>query len=347
MPSKASVNKIGNIIRKIQKHEVQSIDSERFAYFMEDWSTQGDWVGRYGRQANVLCAMASPYDHRLYWDLQTYKISGQLGPHIQNNDELRRWVHWVETSNPKCLYNPVAGTRREAEWDDHGEVYPLTFDGPDMWVRIELPQGIHQISLYFVNKDGHVPICACRDFDISVYAGALIKGSNAIARTRVSNFWGGVYKSLIINGPGPIRIKLGRNYSLDTICSGIFIDRLTGTSTHFDDLPMPWMGGVFYKPLQVPENEQTRVWVLVSDAVDDAREIWKYANLHPFFQGGKPIQIQTYRTIVADSTAPAPLLDRWRWKLKFWKPTDRRQFNNIMKQAYAKQLLLTPSLAVR
>ncbi len=33
------------------------------AYLGEDWQTQGDWVGRYGRQYAVLCATASPRNY--------------------------------------------------------------------------------------------------------------------------------------------------------------------------------------------------------------------------------------------------------------------------------------------
>ncbi|MDR2641718.1 MAG: hypothetical protein LBC74_02870, partial [Planctomycetaceae bacterium] len=38
----------------------------------------------------------------------------------EKDDVIRRWIHWAKTDNPKTLYDPYYGYRRQAEWDDHG-----------------------------------------------------------------------------------------------------------------------------------------------------------------------------------------------------------------------------------
>ena len=31
----------------------------------------------------------------------------------------------------------------------------MTRDGPDIWIKLDIPAGTHEISLYFVNDEGH------------------------------------------------------------------------------------------------------------------------------------------------------------------------------------------------
>ncbi len=103
-------------------------------YLGQDWVTQGDWVGRYGRQWATLCAARSPFDHNIQ-EVSPFDVQGHIGPHHLVGDSLRRWVSWVETDNPKSLYDPIPGYRRQAEWDDHGETYDPAKEGPDVWCR--------------------------------------------------------------------------------------------------------------------------------------------------------------------------------------------------------------------
>jgi len=164
-------------------------------YLGEDWTTQGDWVGRYGRQYAVLCATDSPRNHDVaFFDLG-YRIKGDIGPHLSGHDGLRHWIHWLRTDNPRTLYDPIIGYRRQAEWDDHGEAYSTSFEGPDVWVTIEVPEGIQRISFYFFNKDGHEGANRYRDFllELKNYTTDLKKAHFApvLAHTRVHDFWAG------------------------------------------------------------------------------------------------------------------------------------------------------------
>ena len=45
----------------------------------DDWKTQGDWVGRLGRQYTILCAMDAPLNDSVIADLR-YRVRGAVGP---------------------------------------------------------------------------------------------------------------------------------------------------------------------------------------------------------------------------------------------------------------------------
>ncbi len=92
----------------------------------------------------------------------------QIGIHYKNPDSIRRWIHWIKTDKHRTLYNPDLGYRRQAEWDDHGEAYPMTFEGPDLWVSLEVPEGTWRVSSYFFNKDGHTGSNRARNYELEL-----------------------------------------------------------------------------------------------------------------------------------------------------------------------------------
>lgn len=172
-------------------------------------------------------------------------------------DGLRYWIHWLRTDNPRCLQVPerYGGGRRQAEWDDHGEAYPFAWEGPHIFFDLVVSDGSRQakegekrrhpgvflLSLYFMNKDGHAGNNRFRDYEIIIKP---IVGDGlfweqkpgwedrfdalpALAAARVRDFWGGVYKQFLIR-EGEYTIKIGRNYSFNTILSGIFLDKVAG-----------------------------------------------------------------------------------------------------------------------
>ncbi len=108
------------------------------AYYGEDWKTQGDWVGRYGRRYAVMCGAAAPFDQHFASADNRISVHPFIGLHKTKDDSLRRWVHWLKTDNPKVMYSPLNGYRRQAEWDDHAEAYPMTHNGPDLWYLLEI-----------------------------------------------------------------------------------------------------------------------------------------------------------------------------------------------------------------
>ncbi|MBI2301854.1 MAG: hypothetical protein HYU66_23365, partial [Armatimonadetes bacterium] len=270
----------------------------------DDWTTQGDWVGRYGREYALLCAMAAPLDHPVSIPNGAGAV-GSLGPHHADGDRLRHWVHWPRTDNPKTLYNPLLGYRRQADWDDHGETYPMTHQGPGLRLEVTVPAGVHRVSLYFLNKDGHEHVNRNRDYLIE-WCGA---DGKAAARARVHAFWGGVYKQFVCAGPARYGVRIERNDSLNTILQGLFIDRLSGPAAPAEALPGAWLGNARYGP---PPSEP-------------------WASLDP------ATRILAYRAAIASGDHEAALARR-RWAIPLWTAADRQEFVQVM--ARARQSLL-------
>ena len=213
----------------------------------DDWRTQGDWLGRYGRYFACCCAICSPRDY--VWGAGRVPVDylARIGPHCTKNDSIRYWVHWLYTDNRRSLEMPptyahsrvVKGLtkgdkpRRQAEWDDHGESYPRTHEGPDLYCTLKIPEGLFFLSLYDFNKDGHSGNNRFRDYQVSIRAhdpkASLyeIEGFQRepeLARARIHDFWGGVWKRFLVQGPAQLTIHLARNDSFNTILAGVMLD---------------------------------------------------------------------------------------------------------------------------
>lgn len=143
-------------------------------YYGEDWATRGDWIGRYGWNYTILCALNAPDSVSFPRTLRPYgtsspirniDIQGYLGRHKTNDDAIRGWCHWFnKPDNRNVLYCPDTATRTEAELDDHGEAYARTHDGPDLWIVFDIPDGLHELSLYFYNPNGREGNAGYRDY---------------------------------------------------------------------------------------------------------------------------------------------------------------------------------------
>ena len=219
----------------------------------DDWSSQGDWIRGYGREFGVLWAADAPWNN--VFDSSrplTYACHAQLGPHCDRGDEIRHYITFLTSTDQRVLYDPVVAVRRQAEIDDHGESYSITHEGPDLWITVEFPEGFHEISLYFYNKDGHDGDNRFRDYLLEIRRcvtgpstgrekgisgtrlGAYSEEINdaaavpVLARARVRDFWGGVYKRFSLVGPGRYWCRVHKIDSLNTICSGIFLDTVGG-----------------------------------------------------------------------------------------------------------------------
>lgn len=306
----------------------------------DDWSTKGDWVGRYGRQYSILCAADSPLNHYVAFGIG-YKVEGMIGPHADNDDGLRHWVHWDKTDNPNTLWDPCVGHRRQAEWDDHGESYPMSREGPDLWAVVEVPAGVHQVALYFFNKDGHDGPNRWRDYTIEVKRWAsdyeMVDRVPALARARVKDFWGGHYKVFAVNGPGKFLVKVGRNYSFNTIVSAVLVDRLTGKHEGLNQIiyfrPMPWMWDVRYDA-PAAELGASYLWQTTESC---GEYVHKFVAAHV-------LEVLAYRQIAPGSTAAQPLLARMRWKAHLWSAHERQEFRATMDRAWNAMKQNTPQL---
>jgi hypothetical protein len=309
-------------------------------YLGEDWSTEGDFVGRYGVEHAMLCAAMAPASDQELSLLWNCRIQGQMGPNHKSGDSLRHWIRAVQTDDPRALYDPAIGIRRQAEWDDHGEEYPVVTEGPDIHVDVHIPGGTHRISLYFVNDDRKSGRTRFRDYVVELRptgGGAAASWDGPpLAKTRVQEFYGGAYKTFLAVGPAEYVVRIARNGSFNTICSGIFIDGWPTTESP-PGLTYPYMGDVKYGP---PIGTEARPPALPRPGVVIVRPHPprdRYANMD------RSQQVTDYRAVLAIDPA-SPLCALLRWDLHLWSLDDRRQFSTKMLQAWSRIQQLNPFL---
>jgi hypothetical protein len=150
------------------------------------------------------------------------------------------------------------------------------------------------------------------------------------------NFWGGVYEQFAVRGPAVFRFEIKRNHSLNAICSGIFIDRISGPSTFLDGMPMPSMGNVRYDPPPDPSFGAPAA----APRLAAAGRLWDVADSvrteSP--SGTREEKILAFRMA---SAAGPDLLAGWRWQLHLWNGDDRKAFDAVTGAAwpsFAKQM---------
>lgn len=277
-PSPARMEDPAVVLKRLEKLGADAHAGKSIVFRGEDWTTKGDWCGRYGMTRATLCATNAPLGNSDFkaktvsyrtlssvpgypgyqGALSTYWIQGLMGLNRNKGDALRWWVHSIkENDNRNVLFDPTDSIRTEAEWDDHGEVYPSFVDGPDIWAAVEVPEGVHEIALYFYNPNGYLTNESRRDYVVearrhpstsSLVFQFNIEGDLAIgdqnkwgkelaaameqwysfpveARTRVSRFAGsGVYKRFMCRKGGIYLFRICRNGSFNTILNGVFVN---------------------------------------------------------------------------------------------------------------------------
>ena len=314
-------------------------------YLGDDWQTQGDWVGRYGRQQAVLWATKAPWNDTFgalndvsEGSLSGYEVTAQIGPHHSSGDTIRHWISFFQTDNKRVLYNPTLGYRRQAEADDHSEAYPMTMDGTDLWFTVAVPQGLHRVSLYFYNKDGHDNTNRYRDYLIEWkmfiarkqeddqerqgLSPPRISGSLAdldaammeptLASARVRNFWGGIYKQFDVMGPNKFLIRVAKNGSFNTICSAAFIDPLPESTTLDKEFvgALPYANASIYSPpdpVILQNGNPIKQYIHVSSTLKYAIRLWETSTLSSSLQQAMYSQrlnrIFAYRAVAKDDLA--------------------------------------------
>jgi hypothetical protein len=307
------------------------------AFFLaDDWRTEGDWVGRYGSGYVKLCGIGQNGDQN-YELAPGYDVSLSVGPHHEATAAGPVWYHANDsTGDPRIPYDPTLGHRREAEENDFSydsKTYPESYDGPDLWVRVKVPDGVQCLSLYFVNDDAHAEgLNKYRDYDVQVLSDDpdinKIQTGKPLARTRVTDFWGGVYKQFLIRGPASYVVRIGRDRSFVTKLQGVFLDPVYQP----DNLgTLPGFDTATYTMPDEPDNYQptplTNAAVNLWSQLDDALA------LRGAIFAQIPFRIWCYRAAIAGQ-APAEILERWRWQIGIWTPEDRKKFDDAMKAAH-------------
>jgi hypothetical protein len=112
-------------------------------------------------------------------------------------------------------------------------------------IDIFIPKGWHSVSLYFLNKDGHDGDNRTRDYIVLVKESpgppsdryfmtpeeqAAFDRRPVLTRSRVIDFWGGVYARFLVRGAGWHTFQINRNYSLNSVVCAAFLDPVEQSS---------------------------------------------------------------------------------------------------------------------
>jgi hypothetical protein len=333
-------------------------------YFGEDWKTQGDWVGRYGKTYAILCAMNAPYDRRMFYNENEIQVNHFIGPNTPHPDAVRHWVHWLKTDNPRTLFDPFIGTRRQAEWDDHGEGYSIHKDGPDVWYLLNVKRaGVYRLSMYFMNKDGHTGLNRIRDYVIQIYpfeqewlgfdkwpyfareAEKRVSKTPALAQSRIHDFWGGAYKTFVVKGPGLFAVKIDDNYSFNTIISSVMLDRMDSNE---QPKPTPWVYVQYQEP-ELPKREmlKTPEGLAAFDVLQELnskRDRLNVANIEKEYEWQLLRTVASAVTKSTNSEAEIQLANHLIWKVNFWNDAMRNDFKDSMAASWVKFCELHPKV---
>jgi hypothetical protein len=315
-------------------------------YLGADWTSQGDWSGRYGWSQAVLFGSVPPLDH-LYDLSESFKVRPRVGPLAKAGETARAFLRELYTDDPRSLWDLDIDSRRQSEWDDHGESYGAWIDGPDLQMKFELPEGVYRVALYVVNPDGHAGAARRRDLLLQVKPyfvdAADVAAAPAEAQCRIQDFYGGVYEQFLMRGPSKHFFLLRRNHSLNALCSGAFFERLSGPHKPTDNMARSMMGNIHYQPPATPDISGD------SDGVKSAMDIWKqidtaYRAASPNVDGRHEWIVQCYR-LAAASGAPDALLVNWRWSLPLWTTAERAEWVKTMQDAFEGELRMNPKWA--
>lgn len=221
----------------------------------DDWTTRGDWLGRYGRYWANLCAMAPlEFGGDYIWGAGEEQIDYQsrIGLGQDKGDRLRYFVSSLYTNDPNSLEMPPIFlhsrilrkettwevNRRQSEIDDHGEDATPFRDSFGTYVSLHIPPGNFVLSLYNFNKDGFFSDNRFRDYRISIRRHSAERNLYDIsefaqqpewARERIHDFRSGVWKRFLARGPQQITVEVNRNFSYNTILAGITLDQISET----------------------------------------------------------------------------------------------------------------------
>ena len=320
----------------------------------EDWATQGDWVERYGVLAAFLCG---PNKDAASVNARNFQMEEFVGPNAKAEEGPCVYIHAEKCDeNRGALFFPALGFRQEAELNDSSFRYPLTQDGPDLWLKINPPgnlRGDFLVSLYFHNKDGHSGRNRLRDYGIEVRrdeqdgtraelfnlgvtdpnAPADLLVSPVLARTRVRDFCGGVYKTFLLRGAGPYYVRIVRHQSHVTTLAGVMMDsfpRSAGSKALQRRMLVQFGGGRFFGRGGNPFGE-------LDAEVNTALKLWGVAGRAGSKVGGaaavRPVQCFAYRAAAASSNAPPELLDMLRAQIPIWDAQDRSNFWSSVKSS--------------
>ncbi len=211
-------------------------------YLGEDRANGGNWIGKYGSHAWILCAMSAPRDmvggvarplKCRHDDMSRTYANEEIGTPGKEEVRYASWTgdardvltrHWIgakRTEERRALENPQWGCRTYASWDEHGEMHPSDGWGPDLYVRLRVPAGLWQLGLYFMDWDWFAA-----PYPRAHRLAFLDEKGAEICTARVAGFGQGVTKLFGVQGGRDVLLRIRKDFSPTVVLSGIFLDAL-------------------------------------------------------------------------------------------------------------------------
>lgn len=277
------------------------------AFYSLDRQTRGDWPLRYGNAGGELFSTGEER-----WMDEGLDFHFSTAPHLRdpNEADFFTYTHWNTSDNPNVLQLPLKNIRRQSEFNDgtwQDDRYPPSFDGPDLWTRFSVPEGLFRVSYYWFNKDAHSDVNRMRDHRVELFA----PGVNAfveepMARARLWNGWNGQYVSFAVRGPANFRVRFARDRSHGTQLQSFFFDRLGALPTQ-----PKWLPARFKMPLVTTQFD-------AGPPFSFALDLWEACNLAE--SRGVPCPLERLVAIRAAKSfgAPEALLAAWRVQAGVW-----------------------------
>lgn len=348
------------IMKELEKRDQQFKAGETpIVFWKEDWATQGDWCERYGTHRALLCATAPPQgdDEIMRFEVARedvkIDIRGEIGPN-KDGDKGHYLLFFQGdiVDDPNVLYNPKTGTRAAARWVDRKEEqvdYKSRNDGPDLWTVVDIPEGKHEVSLYFHNygeREGTSQ--GYKDYLLEVRSAqnplpeeitweeevlnAMKKP--VLARTRISDFKGcGVYKSFFAGKGGRYYFRIVNNYSSLTILNAVFVTRINPEPVQYSrhDVfaygPTPPHSDEIDRKDRVQYSGLLKMWDDASSTVVSGQYLSK----------NRELLYSLYRRMHSQNGGPS-IISNWRWFLRMWSTEEHNSFEDFMlKTWYAVQ----------
>jgi len=218
---------------------VRAIQKERGAlsahgcHLGQDRETQGDWWLNYGNGGFILSAMAGDCD--IFGEPGWCGFADPLrGPPSANrpfsysasisepaSPPHYNWVWSWDTADRRALINPVTGGRTAACNDDKGEEHPFDNEGPDLKVELDIPDGWWLLSAYLVDWDW-------RNTWHPRALGLVLSDDDGhvLAVADTGKFGSGVWERFGVLGPRKVILRISKQYSVNSVLSGVFLDRV-------------------------------------------------------------------------------------------------------------------------
>jgi len=329
--------------------ERKETDEAWVTFLEEDTRTMGDWLGRYGRLWTLLCAV-KPRDQLITWVGKQsidneLKVHSGIGPNRMNrSDSVRRWLHGSNFDNDRrVLFDPSAGVRQQASWNDNAGAYPPYLAGPDLWAKLRIPKGLFRLTFYFRNKDSQLLNNSRRDLSIRFYTGfdhlQEFYRHQPLLETRVSKFRNGIYKSFLIQGGQIYWVQIAARYGLNAELCSIMFDRLSDDyidPSIKEQIPYLREGKTFLRygniHYTLPPNASEKLKAAYA-LWNTLEKSWQKKGIEKW---QRQMRLQAYRVALNEDPQPSEqktldrLLYAWRFKLRLWTLSDRAEFDEVI-----------------